>query len=394
MSNLIIRQSTLTDIGNAIREKKGTSAPIPVTALATEIRALETDGLPEDIVFTGYLFRLYYKENSSYSSSSYPDRETFLLSPNLQFLKLRDVTNLQEGFSGNKNIEDLSPVVISMTDGANNTLQGVFNGCTNLKRLPQISGAVGDISLIFANCQYLTTEEYEKFFKYLYPNTTLPQEDLNGVHAYNKRVRNLEVPLNFYDALVYKTPMFINNGRDMYREAFRSCYVLDAINNLPVVQDLPYTSGAFRLCFHHCCRLKDIKFNLNNGAPYVVPWRGVTIDLTEYIGFKGYESDVESIMEELQLPKVSDDASYQAFKNSPDWWAYNYKYSRYNHDSAVNTINTLPDASAYIAETGSAVNTIKFDGDDGELTDGGAINTLTEQEIAVAAAKGWTVTLV
>ena len=38
--------------------------------------------------------------------------------------------------------------------------------------------------------------------------------------------------------------------------------------------------------------------------------------------------------------------------------------------------------------------TIKFRGEAGSATDGGAINTLTEEEIAVATAKGWTVTLV
>ena len=68
-------------------------------------------------------------------------------------------------------------------------------------------------------------------------------------------------------------------------------------------------------------------------------------------------------------------------------------FSRYNHDSAVATINSLPDTSAYLATKGGT-NTIKFYGVLGALTDGGAINTLTEQEIAVAAAKGWTVTFV
>ena len=63
-------------------------------------------------------------------------------------------------------------------------------------------------------------------------------------------------------------------------------------------------------------------------------------------------------------------------------------YSRYNHDSAVETINSLPDTSAY------GTNTIKFKGSAGSATDGGAINTLTEEEIAVATAKGWTVSLI
>jgi hypothetical protein len=68
------------------------------------------------------------------------------------------------------------------------------------------------------------------------------------------------------------------------------------------------------------------------------------------------------------------------------------QYSRYNHDSAVRTINSLPDASAYLATT-SGTNTIKFRGEAGSSTDGGAINTLTAEEIAVATAKGWTVSL-
>ena len=44
--------------------------------------------------------------------------------------------------------------------------------------------------------------------------------------------------------------------------------------------------------------------------------------------------------------------------------------------------------------TAGGTNTIKFKGDSGSATDGGAINTLTEEEIAVATAKGWTVSLV
>jgi hypothetical protein len=75
-------------------------------------------------------------------------------------------------------------------------------------------------------------------------------------------------------------------------------------------------------------------------------------------------------------------------KNDPDWYSSKVEYSRYNHDSAVNTINSLPDTSAY------GTNTIKFKGAAGSATDGGAINTLTEEEIAVAAVKGWTVTFV
>ena len=79
--------------------------------------------------------------------------------------------------------------------------------------------------------------------------------------------------------------------------------------------------------------------------------------------------------------------------NDPDAFTVQVEYSRYNHDSAVATINSLPDTSAYLATAGGT-NTIKFKGASGSGTDGGAINTLTAEEIAVATAKGWTVTLV
>jgi hypothetical protein len=76
---------------------------------------------------------------------------------------------------------------------------------------------------------------------------------------------------------------------------------------------------------------------------------------------------------------------------------YNYDYSLkyikdsvYNHDSAVETINSLPDTSAFLAEAGGT-NTIQFHSDQGANTEGGAIGNLTAEEIAVAAAKGWTV---
>ena len=91
--------------------------------------------------------------------------------------------------------------------------------------------------------------------------------------------------------------------------------------------------------------------------------------------------------------KVTDDVSYQALKNDPDWYTTDIAYSRFNHDSAVRTINSLPDTSAYLATAGGT-NTIKFKGEAGSATDGGAINTMTEEEIAVATAKGWTVSLV
>lgn len=86
-------------------------------------------------------------------------------------------------------------------------------------------------------------------------------------------------------------------------------------------------------------------------------------------------------------------------KNDPDNYVAGYDgenphyYSRYDKASAIRTINSLPDTSAYLASAGGT-NTIKFKGEAGLKTDNGAINTMTADEIAVATAKGWTVSFV
>lgn len=126
----------------------------------------------------------------------------------------------------------------------------------------------------------------------------------------------------------------------------------------------------------------------DDGTPYIVQWNNQTIDLTEYIGFCGYTDWITSYNSGITADKqVSDSSTYNTLKNDPDWFTTDINYSRYNHTSAVNTINSLPDTSAYLTTNGGT-NTIKFKGAAGALTDGGAINTLTEEEIAVAVSKG------
>ena len=178
--------------------------------------------------------------------------------------------------------------------------------------------------------------------------------------------------------------------------SFERCYSLDEIRGLnPKTANM--TSNIFNGTFNYNARLKDVIFaTQNDGTPYTVNWKSQTIDLTNFIGYgesgstKNYILNYNSGI--TADKEVIDDTTYQALKNNPDWWTKNVAYSRYNHDSAVNTINSLPDTSAFLATNGGT-NTISFKGAAGSATDGGAINTLTEEEIAVATAKGWTVSL-
>ena len=69
-------------------------------------------------------------------------------------------------------------------------------------------------------------------------------------------------------------------------------------------------------------------------------------------------------------------------------YQYDINTSKYNRTSAVNTINSLPDLS------NGSNNVIQFNANSGLSTEGGAISTMTEEEVAVAVAKGWTVSYV
>lgn len=168
----------------------------------------------------------------------------------------------------------------------------------------------------------------------------------------------------------------------------KSNVCLDEMINIPKPPNAEksVTSNLCSNTANNTYRLKDFTFE----PGITLKWSKQTLDLSVNTGFIPGTTDSPIISNNSGITadkKVSDDASYQALKNDPDWYAANIDYSRYNHDSAVRTINSLP------TMTGTG-NTIKFKGAAGAKTDGGAINTLTESEIAVAAAKGWTVSLV
>jgi hypothetical protein len=180
----------------------------------------------------------------------------------------------------------------------------------------------------------------------------------------------------------------------LYYNAFRLCVVLSEITNMPVWRCAgAQTDNMFSSAFQGCGRAKTITFETNNGQPIETKWKKQTIDLTNEVGYSteiDYATKYNSGITADKEVKGSD--TYPLLKDDPDWYTAKPEYSRYNHDSAVETINSLPDTSAYLASAGGT-NTIKFLGASGSETDGGAINTLTAEEIAVAAAKGWTVTL-
>ena len=231
--------------------------------------------------------------------------------------------------------------------------------------------------------------------------------DFSEVKENNNGMRNVINRMNSLRSISpeFMAKMYSAVDRYIYDSNFDSLPSIDELINVPISGgDKEYTSSTLNSYFiRNCSRLKKFTFAKNNGEPFVVKWKNEYFNFAnKYVGYaqkknNSYETTEEQILNYnsgiTEDKKVKDAATYEALKNDADWYTTDINYSRYNHDSAVETINSLPDTSAYI-EANGGTNTIKFQGESGKLTDGGAINTLTEEEIAVAVSKGWGVAFV
>lgn len=281
---------------------------------------------------------------------------------------MTDITNAMNMFQSNP-IESL-PMEIHLADNCNTS--NMFNSCANLEELPIIHNfALG--SDMFGSCYKLKSLNNNAINKV---GSTVTVDELF------RNCRSLRSVGNFFEA--FPDVCQGNSIFGLY-QTFYGCYSIDEILNLPYVYSTYGTNYFLGSCVDECMRLKNLTFRNQVVTKDV---KSSTLSLTPFVGYAnvpgtlldyGFTTDKQ----------VVDDATYHALKNDPDWWTANKAYSRYNHDSAVTTINSLPDTSGI-----GVTNIIKFDGACGAKTDGGAINTLTAEEIAVAAAKGWTVTLV
>lgn len=356
----------LDAIGNAIREKTGDTQKYTLDEMPQKIEGILEGPTDDELVFKGnlalwnyngvwnniiqkYHSKIILEEVKDASSAFYQDLSTFDISD--MSIKL---SNVYHSISLNGMFNTTRKTKFpKITGAAKVSIGSMFNSNTNLKELPDdyfnfVSSLIYNCQTVFYNCfslRKLPTSFCEKVKTY--PNAS-------STHVYNK--------------MIY------------------GCYCLDEVVNLGVCNTVALKDRFFYDCFYKCNRLKRFTFESNQ----IAQWKQELLDFSNITIGQG--SSCQEFLEDSSK-QVTDDVTYQLYKNDPDWWTAQVAYSRYNHDSAVETINSLPDTSEYLATAGGT-NTIKFRGVAGEKTDGGAINTLTDSEIAVATAKGWTVTFV
>lgn len=381
----------LSAIGAAIREKTGKTELLTLDAMPGEIASITGGGggcePPEKaLVFSGFngkyrfaygvwdWFHEAYYDKFVFEKDFYDCSYMFFKSANLTSIPFSivftgngNLPNLQSMFEDCINLTHIADIYNNRDSNQMNYMNRIFYNCYKLRYAPDITGIV---------VQQASTRAAEIFY---------------GCHS----LRELPTWISDVYSTITNNSTSISNTYCLYNGFTSYCVSLDGISNLEVYPGT-MNNNCFSNSFVQNCRLNKLTFKKVLNSPITVKWRSQTIDLTS-AGWATDSTRKNWILNEnsgiTADKEVTDDATYQALKDNPDWFSSNVSYSRYNHDSAVETIDSLPDTSAYLAGT-SYANTIKFTGAAGSKTDGGAINTLTSAEIAKATAKGWTVSLV
>ena len=407
----------MTAIANAIRQKTGGSAQLNLDEMAIAISGITGGGgadLPEEAFnITGGCQYRFMNGGWDWFIRDYGNR-----------VKTSDISNLVQMFDGSK-VENI-PFDLNVNKKLKYMdFSFLFYNCINLKSIPKIGNipAIKESNNMFSFCRKLRylPEDIADWFDWSYMDAQTSSYNCSRAymcsHCYSLR----SIPMSFFS---HANPKVVSNYT-YFTGGFQNCYVLNELVGLPIPYTATYTSNLFNATFDYNSRLKNMTFALQeNGLPIEANWKSQTINLVRagYVEIGTPKPMSEWNAEYLESEKqrlasiidynsgitldkaIYNDETYALLKNDPDSFCiannYNvggkdyrcYDYSRYNHDSAVATINSLPDTSAYLATAGGT-NTIKFKGAVGAKTNGGAINTLTQEEIAVATAKGWTVSL-
>ena len=221
----------------------------------------------------------------------------------------------------------------------------MFGYCSSLKAIPKIDTSnTTYMEGLFTGCKQITEVPALDISK----ATTL-----NGIFQYCHKLKS--IPNSILE----------NCGKDdipdyaqFYSYAFYQCYNLKEILNLDVSVGYSFAYNMFPCIVDDCYSLRRFTFKTNeDGSPINAQWDEQTLDFSQYTGWAG--------------------SKYTAQQWIDGDYVLNAEEAYYNRDSMAETINSLPIVRNC---------TIKFKQAQGQL--------LTDEEIALANSKGWTVSLV
>lgn len=414
---------TFTNIADAIRLKTETTDKITPDNMPSMIESITTGGTAEPAVIQ----ELSITSNGTYRApegidgytpvivnvpqDGSPSAEALVISGDCGYrfanngwnwflnqygnqITTKDISYLSNMFYASNVLENIPFEINIAKYGSSYNADKMFYNCKKLKNVPNVNNFMPSATNdIFYGCDNL--REIPDSFCNTWDWSFVKRQTSGYSCSRSASFKDCSSLRKIPEGFIEHVNPYISSSYSIQYTGFYGCYVLDEITNLAVPEKATWTYNSFSSAFHYCFRLKKLTFKMNDdGTPKVANWKDQIIDLsyggmipTSITYITGRNSGITADKE------VYDDATYQALKDDLDWFSLHYDYARYNRTSAVETINSLPDTSVYLATAGGT-NTIKFKGFNGGKTDGGAINTMTEEEIAVAAAKGWTVSFV
>ena len=290
-----------------------------------------------------------------------------------------NVTDLYSAFDNSK-LSVIPPIHIR----GNVDVNQAFSGCINLTQLPTFIQYTSSAEIInwfhmFSNCASITN---------------IPSAYLSSIMGYDSS-RNSTSGL-FQNCLSLKEMLDINIcllSHD-FSYMFENCCQLNKIVGL-AMPGIEFTSNIFTNMFKNCVMMSKLTFSGSGNYE----WKSQTIDFTTC----GYDTTTNHTYSTSMGGKkfifdsakqVTDASTYNQLKDTADWWTADVAYSKYDRQSAIATIKSLPDTKNYLSSNGGT-NTIKFKKSAGSAKgDNYNMSKLSASEIAVATAKGWTVSLV
>lgn len=373
MADYLIKDTTLTNIADAIRAKKSSTDTYTPAEMATAISSIESGGgelTEEDLTFTGDLSYFNYYGRMSKIIKKYGSK-----------MRFNAVMNLTKAFKGN------DPLNSDFSNWTINLYKCDLTECFSdyIKAYPKLQGTVVRLQNLFyqntsmelipddlfsAGTEFICKEwgqNYYGIFSNCQALKKLPLWFINMTFTVDKD----------YNYQPYST---------VYSSTFYTCLNLKELT-LPIIPSpAKLKNNCFSTTFQNVRSMRKFIFAPPPAGNESVLWAKQTINLAD--DECGYNSNAYG------SKSIYDDETYNQNKNDPDARARKLEYSFYNHDSALETIKSLPYAQMVDTPQSQLQNVIKFYGKSGEKTDGGAINTLTAEEIAIATNKGWTVSFV
>ena len=339
MAKAFIEEDTLTAIGDAIRSKGNTTELLKPSEMAGAIRSMVVgEQVIPDSAFSAYATSYkYYGNNWNWFIEDFGHNiEYHIMAPYLFYgcdqlleIPMRLETNWQMSFalancSMLTSLPEITPTFLDNTCYLNN----IFSGCRRIREIPDNFFGADAVA-----------NDWEK---------ERPAKNFEGAR---QAIFNACWSLRKLPDLSPAINIEPDATNTLYYNMCDSCYVLDEITNLPVSAGT-YNDNMFVNSFKNCYRLKNMTFEKNtDNSAKIANWA----NLADGVGYTSYSNYIYDYNSGITTGEVRDDATYWRYKDTDYWWASSYHYSRYDKASAVATINSLPDTSAYLATNGGSM---------------------------------------